>query len=262
MPQGNSLGLRAGVRPTRTAGLRYVLAILAVVHPLSGAAQVHATDSVPQAFVIRWWHGVIVVGGLSLLTLLDEPAQRFFQEHRSSQSDDVAHAFRHFGQPEVFGTVTVGLVAAGLLGGNQEVARAGGRLAASLLVAGAVTGGLKLAIGRTRPNETLDAYEFHPFSGEDAMPSGHTSIAFALATSLADDIHRTWASVGLYTIATGVGWSRINDNKHWLSDVAAGAVVGVTSAKLVHGRWRIFNLRPPTVLVGPHHAGLAWQLSF
>src|SRR4051812_43922276 len=123
MPEGNSMRLRAGVRPTRTRGIRYLLVVLAVAHPLSGAAQVPASNTAPHQFVIRWWHGALVVGGLSLLTLLDERAQRFFQENRSSHSDDVAHAFRHFGQPEVYGTITVGLVAAGLLGGNPEVTR-------------------------------------------------------------------------------------------------------------------------------------------
>ena len=94
------------------------------------------------------------------------------------------------------------------------------------------------------------------------MPSGHTTMAFALATALADDIHNTWAGVGLYTIASGVAWSRLNDNRHWLSDVAAGAVVGITSAKLVNGHWRLFHLQPPSILLGPQHARIAWQVAF
>jgi membrane-associated phospholipid phosphatase len=162
----------------------------------------------------------------------------------------------------VYGTITLGLLGAGLITGNDEVTRAGGRLAVTLALAGATSTGLKLAMGRPRPNESSDADGFVPFSGQDAMPSGHTAVAFALATSLADDIDRTWATVGLYTLATGVGWSRMNDDKHWLSDVAGGAVLGITSAKLVNGRWRIFNLRPPSVLLGPGHAALAWQFSF
>jgi membrane-associated phospholipid phosphatase len=59
-----------------------------------------------------------------------------------------------------------------------------------------------------------------------------------------------------------VAWSRVNDNRHWLSDVAAGAVIGVTSAKLVDGHWRIFNLRTPHFLIGPGNAMVAWQFSF
>ena len=67
------------------------------------------------------------------------------------------------------------------------------------------------------------------------MPSGHTSSAFGFAASLADDVHPLWAKIGLYTLATGTAWSRVYDNKHWTSDVVFGALVGITSAKLVNG---------------------------
>ena len=92
------------------------------------------------------------------------------------------------------------------------------------------------------------------------MPSGHTTAAFALATSLSDDIHRPWASVGLYTLAVGTGAARVIRNAHWISDVAAGAVLGITSARLVNGRWRLFGLRPPAILLGPDRAGFQWDL--
>ena len=72
-----------------------------------------------------------------------------------------------------------------------------------------------------------------------------------------------WATVGLYGMATAVGWSRINDNRHWLSDVAAGALVGITSAKLVSGRWRIFGLKPPLFpRRGPGWLEFDWQSRF
>jgi membrane-associated phospholipid phosphatase len=87
-------------------------------------------------------------------------------------------------------------------------------------------------------------------------------MAFALATSLADDIDRPWAAVGLYTAAGAVGWSRIHDNRHWLSDVAAGAVLGIASAKFASGRWSIFGLRAPSVITGPRGVGLGWQAKF
>jgi membrane-associated phospholipid phosphatase len=211
---------------------------------------------------IRWWHGAIVVGGLSALMLLDEPSERFLQRNRTESLDDMSRMVRRFGQPEVYGTVTLGLLAAGLVAHDDNLTRAGGRLAATLALAGAASTATKFVFGRPRPSESVEADVFAPFSGEDAMPSGHSTIAFALATALADDIQKTWASVGLYTLATGVAWSRLNDDRHWLSDVAAGAVVGVASAKLVNGRWRLFHLRPPSILLGPRHAGLAWQVQF
>lgn len=238
-----------------------VLTTLVFAQPIAAAAQQDTLHAAP-APAIRWWHGAIVVGGLSALMLLDNPTQRFLQERRSASADRVAHGFRHMGQPEVYGTVTLGLVAAGLAGGNSALTRAGGRLALTLLLAGGSATAAKLAFGRPRPSESLDADAYSPFSGQDAMPSGHTTMAFALATALSDDIHRTWATVGLYTLASGVAWSRLNDNRHWLSDVAAGAVVGTTSAKLVNGHWRLFGLRPPGILLGPQGAGLAWQVQF
>ena len=71
------------------------------------------------------------------------------------------------------------------------------------------------------------------------------------------------ARYGLLAAATAVGWSRINDNRHWLSDVAAGAVIGITSAKFASGRWRVFGIRAPSFIVGPTGAmGLSWHTSF
>jgi membrane-associated phospholipid phosphatase len=241
---------------------RLVLAAFILAHPAQVAAQADSLVPAPKPPAIRWWHGAIFLGGLSGLMLLDKPMQRFAQDNRSSSGDDVARALRHFGQPEIFGTVTLGLVGAGLIGGNDAFTRAGGRLALTLALAGATSTAAKVTFGRPRPSQSLDADGYSPFSGQEAMPSGHTTIAFAMATALADDLHNTWASVGLYSVAAGVGWSRINDNKHWLSDVAAGAVLGITSAKLVNGHWRIFHLHPPQVLLGPRTAAIAWQVSF
>ena len=256
---------------TRWGRRHLALATVLVLQPVVVTAQTviapSSTDqpspaSAEQSGAIRWWQGALVVGGISTLMLLDEPTQRFSQQNRSGTGNDVAGGLRHFGQPEVYGTVTLGLLSTGLISGNGEITRAGGRLAASLALAGAASGLAKLTFGRPRPSDSYDADGYVPFSGQEAMPSGHTTMAFALATSLADDIHRTWATVGLYTVASGVAWSRINDNRHWLTDVAAGAVLGISSAKLVNGRWRIFNLRPPSFLVGPRQATVAWRFSF
>lgn len=241
---------------------RVLLVALVLAHPLQAVAQEEAPGSIPKPTVLRWWHGAVALGGLSAYMLLDQPLQKVVQAGRSASRDELAHTVRRFGQIEVYGTVTAGLVAAGLLSGNEELTRTGGRLAATLAFAGAAGMAGKLVAGRPRPGDSPDADGYVPFSGQEAMPSGHTTMAFAFATALSDDIHHPLATVGLYTLATGVGWSRINDNRHWLTDVAAGAVLGITSAKLMSGRWRIFGLHPPSVLLGPRHAGLAWQVQF
>jgi membrane-associated phospholipid phosphatase len=251
-----------------TRALSLLLGLLAAT---PGLASAQAVDTIPELpagapgstdHVIRWYHGAAAAGGLSVLMLLDHPVQRYASHNSGTGADNVANFVRHFGQPEVYGTVTVGLLAAGLASGHPGITRSGGRLALSLVLAGAATEGGKIALGRPRPEQSLDADGYSPFSGQASFPSGHTAAAFALATSLADDIHRPWATVGLYGMATAVGWSRINDNRHWLSDVAAGALVGITSAKLASGRWHIFGLKPPSFITGPGGAGLGWHAEF
>lgn len=240
---------------------RILVLALAVAHPTSVEGQQDTAGTLQQPMVLQWWHSAAFLGGLSVLMLLDRPAQQYVQDHRSGSADELSGTLRHVGQMEIYGTVTVALVAAGLVSDDTRLTRLGGRLATTFALAGATSSLSKVALGRPRPDESLDADGYLPLSGQDAMPSGHTTMAFALATTLADEIDRTWVSVGLYTLAAGVGWSRINDNRHWLTDIAGGAAVGITSSKLVSGRWRIFGVRPPQVLLGSRPA-LAWQFAF
>jgi membrane-associated phospholipid phosphatase len=217
----------------------------------------------PATHVIRWYEAAAAVGGAAALAVVDEPLQRHAQRHRSETSDDVARFFRHMGQPEVYGTVSVGILAVGLVAHQPRLARTGGRAIGSIALAGVTTLALKTLAGRARPDSGIGAFHFKPFGSGDALPSGHTSVAFALATSLAEDIDRTWVTIGLYTAATGTAFSRINDNRHWLSDTALGALVGFTSARLVRGRWQVFGIRPPGFLLSPSgEASLGWHATF
>ena len=154
------------------------------------------------------------------------------------------------------------MLGAGLISGSKGLERSGARVLASVVLAGVITGGGKVVAGRLRPDESTTQYAFKPFSHHDSFPSGHATIAFALATSLADEIRRPWASAVLYAGATGTAWARLNDHRHWLSDVLAGATVGVTAANFVEGRWRFFGLGPPQVLVSSRGARLEWHAAF
>jgi membrane-associated phospholipid phosphatase len=204
-----------------------------------------------------------MVGGLALLSFVDEPVNDGMIRARTGASNDVAGFFRHFGSPEVYGTVALGLVTAGLASGDHGVRDAGLRVAGSLGTAGVLVLAAKLATGRPRPADHGDDMDdFAPFSGRSSFPSGHTTMAFALATSLSDEIDQPLATVGLYTAAAGTAWSRMNDHKHWLSDVVAGAALGYVSAKFATGRLAVFGLRAPAVLPRAGGIVLEWQASW
>ncbi len=74
-----------------------------------------------------------------------------------------------------------------------------------------------------------------PDTGEPtSFPSGHTTQAFAGATIFSDEFaqHNTWLAVSAYASATAVGVLRVLNDRHWASDVVAGAGFGILSAKL------------------------------
>jgi membrane-associated phospholipid phosphatase len=180
------------------------------------------------------------------LFLVDRPVHDFLRRHRSPALDGVAKVFRQLGTAEAFGVASAGVLGAGLVSGDGDVKRAGVRMVASFVVTAGTTTILKHLIGRSRPEARKGAFDFDPFAdGQVSLPSGHTAIAFALATSLADDIDEPVATVALYAIAAGTAWSRLNDERHWPSDVLAGALIGTTSAKFVSGRWTVFGIRSP-----------------
>lgn len=250
----------APLRDCRTRAVTLFVLGCGVATPATVAAQV---DAPPQPANIEWWHGALFLGGVSTLMLLDNAVKTGSQDLRGSGTNGLASTVRHFGQPEVYATTALGLLTAGIVTGNPKLSGMGKHLTASLALTSGVIYGGKAFFGRARPDDPIrEGDDFGMFSGRGSLPSGHTAMAFALATSLADDIDRPWATVGLYGAATAVGWSRINDDRHWLSDVAAGAVLGIASAKFASGRWTIFGLRAPSLIAGPAGTGIGWKASF
>jgi membrane-associated phospholipid phosphatase len=76
-----------------------------------------------------------------------------------------------------------------------------------------------------------------------SFPSGHTAQAF-LAASIVHTEFRDksqWYGIGAYTVATSVAVLRMVVDKHWQSDVVAGAGFGILSAHLAYlthrNRW-------------------------
>lgn len=69
---------------------------------------------------------------------------------------------------------------------------------------------------------------------KNSFPSGHTAQAFASATLFSDYFAQDnpWLKAAAYLTATSVGALRVMNNRHWVSDVIAGAGIGIISAKL------------------------------
>ena len=120
----------------------------------------------------------------------------------------------------------------------------------------------KFLFGRSRPEDGKGAWTYDPFTPGASFYSGHATMAFARATALSEEMNNTYATVALYSFASLTAVSRVYDDRHWLSDIVAGAVLGVTSAKFVYGRWTIFGLKAPTFLISPQAARVSYQFAF
>ena len=84
--------------------------------------------------------------------------------------------------------------------------------------------GVKYSVGRLRPDQ----------SSYNSFPSGHTATAFMTAAMLDKEYEgrSPWFSIGGYTLATLTGVSRVLNNRHWATDVLAGAAIGIGSVHL------------------------------
>ena len=122
----------------------------------------------------------------------------------------------------------------------------GADLIQAQLMAQGMTMALKQSTKRSRP----DGSGF-------SFPSGHTTMAFASATVI--ERHFGWkAGIPAYAVATYVAASRVQMKRHYLSDVAFGAALGIAAGRTVsvgHGRRLMLT---PMATPGGAGAGFTW----
>jgi hypothetical protein len=155
-----------------------------------------------------------LLGGIEAL---DGRIQRAVQTLSPSPLDKPMHWVSDVGRPQlVFGILLV--IAA--FGGPAGPATARYAVLA-LIPTNLVVEGLKRSTERTRPDGERS-------SSNSSFPSSHTANAFALAWVFA----RRWrrAAPAFFVFAALVAFSRVYLNRHFVSDVVCGALIGVASA--------------------------------
>lgn len=124
-------------------------------------------------------------------------------------------------------------------------------------VAQGVTHGLKAIVAYPRPDGV----------GNEAFPSGHTSLAFTGAALLANEYNgrSVWYGIGGYGVATTVGALRVLQNRHWLADVLFSAGVGIGATEGVYAIYpwlqrKVFKGRNSAFLpiYNGYSAGVCW----
>jgi membrane-associated phospholipid phosphatase len=161
-----------------------------------------------------------LVGGVAAAgaTFLDDTVRVSVDENQPGWGS----TFETGGGPIYSTLVVAGMFTAGRLSHRARFRAMTYDMLDAAVVNFAYTEVIKITVRRLRPNE----------QDNKSFPSGHTSNAFTLATVAQE--HYGWkVGVPAYLLAGLMGASRINQDKHWFSDVVGGAALGYIVGRTV-----------------------------
>jgi membrane-associated phospholipid phosphatase len=118
----------------------------------------------------------------------------------------------------------------GLLKHDSALIRNSIYIGSSVVLSAIFTTVLKYAVNRPRPFVTYPDIEKVGSGGSPSFPSGHTSEAFAFATSVSLSYPKWYVIAPSFAWAGAVGYSRMDLGVHYPSDVFAGAILGAGCA--------------------------------
>jgi len=170
---------------------------------------------------------MVIATGLAFT--LDPKIKENVTHQRSASFDNVTSYGEKYGSISYAGIFAGGMYLTGKIMGNKSLATTGRMLTESVLYSGFVVGVLKYTVGRARPYNNEGPADFFDYTFTEnnvSFPSGHTATAFAISTVLSQRINNTFATIGLYGLASLTAYQRIYDDKHWFSDVFVGAAIG------------------------------------
>ncbi len=163
----------------------------------------------------------------------------------------------NFGDVTVQLPIMLGLYSYALRQQDEQLHALSGTLFSATTIAGVSTVLAKVIFNTDRPSDRWNGGEF-------GFPSYHTASSFAIAAVL-DEYYGSNAGVPAYLLAGAIGWSRLDERDHDLSDVVFGAALGFVIGKAVAGRHLRNDSRvkvTPFARAFDRTAGLAFEIPY
>lgn len=207
-----------------------------------------------------WLDAGIVVTGTALLTLADQPLRNASQGKQHYFNSLPIEAGRIYGEWYSIGGVAGIFGIYGLISGDTASKKVSIELLQAGIYSEAFTEILKMIVGRARPYMNEGSRSLHPFTGlnndYNSFPSGHSTSAFALSTVMSRHAHSDFVKFIAYLPAGLTLFSRIYQDKHWVSDELTGAAIGFFVGNWVvdlheskRHRINVTSISPPTISV-------------
>lgn len=183
-----------------------------------------------------WLKMAAFTGTTVVLTAIDQSVNDFFLSHQKEVISSVSkYGLEPMGNYYAYAAMA-GFLAHGYFSGNDRSRSTGLLAIESYILSGLLVRIPKYAFGRSRPDAWWGPGPNEwkgPVNGK-SFPSGHTTSAFAVASVIAYQYKdKPWVPVTAYTLASIAGISRVYDNRHWISDVFAGAVFGTVTGRFI-----------------------------
>ena len=170
--------------------------------------------------------GGLVLGSVLANTSMDQDVQDWYQQDvRSEETDNFAEFWKTFGEGHIFIPSYACLAVAGVFVEDWPVLGPvgdfGARTTRAYLVGAPPMLFMQFMLGASRPGETNHSSHWMPFEDTNSV-SGHAfigAVPFITAAKMTDSFV---LKSGLYACSTLTGYSRINDDCHYLSQVILG----------------------------------------
>ena len=180
-----------------------------------------------------FFFGIILLTNHSFSQNKDIEWLREINIERNKALDPTFHVFDKSLTPVMIGAPLT-VLTIGIIKKDSTITRKGLYMVGTFCVNSAFTLGLKYTVNRDRPFVTYPEIEKLSVAGSKSFPSGHTSAAFAAATSLTIAFPKWYVATPSFLWASAVGYGRMHLGVHYPSDVAVGAAIGAGSALLCH----------------------------
>jgi len=213
-----------------------IIVIISIVLPGFVAAQLKCACKFKDSIIADYknfyssnnlWNFALVIGfaGFYANTSFDQEIQNMYVTSiKNSTTDDISKIVKQFGNGRI--TVPVYLSAA-LIGEltkdtklGSTIGEWGQRCSRSLLVGAPPVLTLQVVLGASRPEEEKGS-KWHPFKDNNGV-SGHSFMGAVPFLTTAKMTNNPFLKYSLYLGSTFTGISRINDNKHYFSQVILG----------------------------------------
>lgn len=183
--------------------------------------------------------GAAVTGIGASMVFLDESVRDLMLRNQDVPFSGYLAVGDYYGRIATPAILSGAMYLGGLLSGDHYLRETGLMVAEATAFAGIITTVTKMVSGRSRPFLDEGAYRYQGFQYRDerlSFPSGHCTLAFAISTVLAERFDHPVATIILYLLAGTTAMQRMYADRHWLSDVLTGSIIGYAVGRAVVDR--------------------------